>query len=287
MAMGMKDFQFGVEVEYKGADRGAVAQAIAQRIGGRADGTQVWMADGRRWTVVYDGSVGSSGGEVVSPILQYGDMETLQEVVRAVRSLGTYADGSCGIHVHIDAAQLGTDGVRNLAKMMAKYEDLLWFALGVADSRAGYCKKMNAGFIDRISGRGGRCPETLRRAWYGAHGTTGTAHYDQSRYHVLNLHSAFQRGTVEFRLFNGTLHAGLIRSYVCLALAMAAKAAKAKGGSGRKLKSFVPEVNSGYHMRVLLVHMGLDGAEFKSVRTHLTRLCKGDTRRCDMPRQAA
>ena len=44
-------------------------------------------------------------------------------------------------------------------------------------------------------------------------------HYDDSRYHALNLHAMFSKGTVEFRLFNSTLHAGEIKAYVNLCLA--------------------------------------------------------------------
>ena len=33
-------------------------------------------------------------------------------------------------------------------------------------------------------------------------------HYNWTRYYALNLHSVFYRGTVEWRCFNSTLHAG-------------------------------------------------------------------------------
>ena len=46
------------------------------------------------------------------------------------------------------------------------------------------------------------------------------SHYDKSRYHLLNLHAAFSTErpahTIEFRAFNGTLHAGEVKSYICL-----------------------------------------------------------------------
>ena len=37
-------------------------------------------------------------------------------------------------------------------------------------------------------------------------------HYNSSRYHGSNIHATFTKGTVEFRLFNGTLHAGEIKA---------------------------------------------------------------------------
>lgn len=39
-----------------------------------------------------------------------------------------------------------------------------------------------------------------------------------SRYHGLNLHSVFSKGTIEFRMFNSTLHAGEVKSYIQLCL---------------------------------------------------------------------
>lgn len=59
-------------------------------------------------------------------------------------------------------------------------------------------------------------------------------HYNDSRYHMLNYHATFTKGTIEFRLFqfdapadgkrNG-LHAGQLKSYIqlCLALSQMAK----------------------------------------------------------------
>ncbi|HBP20477.1 MAG TPA: amidoligase, partial [Planctomycetes bacterium] len=52
--------------------------------------------------------------EVVSPILRYEDIETLQEVIRAVRRAGARVDTSCGIHVHVDAARFDAKALRNL-----------------------------------------------------------------------------------------------------------------------------------------------------------------------------
>ncbi len=54
-------------------------------------------------------------------------------------------------------------------------------------------------------------------------------HYNDSRYHMLNYHATFTKGTVEFRLFqfdapadgklNG-LHAGQLKSYIQLCLCL-------------------------------------------------------------------
>ena len=62
--------------------------------------------------------------------------------------------------------------------------------------------------------------ETL---WYNGD-SRRNVHYDYSRYHALNLHSVFSKGTIEFRMFNSTLHAGEVKSYIQLCLAISHQA---------------------------------------------------------------
>lgn len=72
---------------------------------------------------------------MVSPILRYGDIETLQEIVRALRREGAFANDSCGIHVHVDAAAHTPKTLRTLSNIVASKEELLYRALGVGRSR--------------------------------------------------------------------------------------------------------------------------------------------------------
>ena len=79
----------------------------------------------------------------------------------------------------------------------------------------------------------------LADTWYGSQNADygRSAHYNESRYHMLNLHATFTKGTIEFRLFqfdapsgdkNNGLHAGQLKSYIqlCLALSQLAKQVK-------------------------------------------------------------
>lgn len=91
------------------------------------------------------------------------------------------------------------------------------------------------------------------------------AHYDDSRYHCLNLHSVFQKGTVEFRLFNGTLHAGKIKAYIQFCLAIGAQALNQSCASRRKTQTS----NEKYTFRTWLLRLGLNGEEFATARQHL------------------
>ena len=67
--------------------------------------------------------------EIVSPICNYEDIETIQEIVRQLRHKGAIANASCGIHVHINARPHTARSLRNITNIMASKEDLLFKAL--------------------------------------------------------------------------------------------------------------------------------------------------------------
>ena len=110
----------------------------------------------------------------------------------------------------------------------------------------------------------------MRQIWYNG-ASRQRDHYDDSRYHCLNLHSVFQKGTVEFRLFNGTTHAGKIKAYIQLCLAIGAQALNQTSASRRKTQT----TNEKYTFRTWLLRLGLNGDEFKTARLHLLKHLDG------------
>jgi len=89
-----KVLTFGTELEYTNITREKAAKAIHSVVGGTVryygggyDAWQVTAPDGRIWKAVSDGSLTdrATSAEVVTPILKWDDMETLQAVVRALR----------------------------------------------------------------------------------------------------------------------------------------------------------------------------------------------------------
>ncbi len=270
--MDLRDQTFGIEIETVGASREAVARAVQTVVGGTLSGTRVTDRQGRTWKVVRDGSLPGGGAEVVSPILRYADIPELQEVVRAVRRAGAKADASCGIHVHVGAQPHTARSLTNLAKQVNKNERLLIAALQVRPGRQGrYARMVDQSFLGRILARKPRTLDELNTAWYGRHNPSPT-HYDGTRYHGLNLHNVWYRGTVEFRYFNGTLHAGKVKTYIQLCLAMSAKAINSRSAS-HKQKQVTGSAK--YDLRVWLLNLGLIGDEFKTARLHLTKHLAG------------
>lgn len=285
----MRSQRFGIEIEMTGIARAMGAQVIAgyfhttaAHVGGGYDSYAVRDDQGRQWKVLSDNSIqaetrrGSTCNndycvELVSPICRYEDIVPLQEIVRKLRAAGAKVNASCGIHVHVDAFPHNEKTLRNIVNIMAAKEDLLYKALQVKVEREFYCQKTNTRFLDEINHRGPVSIDQFERIWYNGESGRGT-HYNETRYHALNLHSVFSKGTIEFRLFNSTLHAGEIKSYIQLCLAISHQALVQKGASRIKTQS----ENEKYTFRTWLLRLGLIGDEFKTARMHLLKNLDGN-----------
>lgn len=272
-----------------GITRATAAKVIAGHFGttavhegGSYDTYTARDAQERIWKVVRDASIrcvardncradSKYSVEVVSPICQYQDIETVQEIVRKLRTSGAKINYSCGIHVHVDASAHTSKTLRNIVNIMASKEDLLYKTLKVEVERERYCKKADTRFLDDINRKRPTTMEAVERLWYNGNGSR-YYHYDQSRYHALNLHSVFSKGTIEFRLFNSTLHAGEVKTYIQLCLAISHQALIQKGASHTRTKS----TNEKYTFRTWLLRLGMIGDEFKTARHHLLKNLEGN-----------
>ncbi|MFR2755375.1 MAG: amidoligase family protein [Eisenbergiella massiliensis] len=294
--MDLKDQRFGIEIEMTGITRGKAAGVAAEYFGtyscymGAGYNTYVALdSQGRQWKFMSDSSITaqrkegrhkvSAGSEykteMVSPICRYEDIVSIQEIVRKLKANGAFVNSSCGIHVHIDALPFDARTLRNITNIMASKEDLIYKALQVDVSRERrYCKKVDNGFLEELNRRKPKTKEAVRKIWYERQADnihSETEHYHDSRYHCLNLHSVFQKGTIEFRLFNGTLHAGKIKAYIQFCLAICAQALNQTCASRRKTQT----TNEKYTFRTWLLRLGLIGDEFATARLHLLANLEG------------
>lgn len=284
--MDMKEQRFGIEIEMTGLSRQQAAEVLAEHFetqdsidGGYYNTYSVLDNQSRKWKVMSDGSIttqkkergqivaadNSYSVELVSPICTYGDIETIQEIIRKLRSAGAIVNSSCGIHIHLDASPHNANTLRNITNIMASKEDLIYKTLQVDVARERqYCKKVEQSFLEELNHKKPKTLDQVSRIWY--NGDDGRhEHYHNTRYHCLNLHSVFQKGTIEFRLFNATTHAGKIKSYIQLCLAISAQALNQRCASRIKTQS----TNEKYTFRTWLLRLGLIGDEFSTARLHL------------------
>ena len=297
----MKKQTIGVEVEMNSITRQAAAKTAAEYFGtGRFEDTarrngyytwSAWDAQGREWKFQRDVSISgpdSEKTELVTPILRYEDIETLQELCRRLRKAGAKSDATrgCGVHIHIGANGHTPQTLRNLANIMASHEELLVDALKLErnSNRYGhYCKPVNPDFLHLLNRRKPTTMAALADVWYRGNGANygRDHHYNESRYHMLNLHATFTKGTVEFRLFqfdapdgerqNG-IHAGQLKSYIQLCLALSQMAKEVRTASAHPQQNENPK----YAMRTWLLRLGFIGEEFATARDFLTRNLDGD-----------
>ncbi len=284
--MELKEQRFGIEIEMTGITRQEAAEVAAKYFGTESryvgTGYETYAAldrQGRQWKFMRDGSIDTErkegnrriwaddeySTEMVSPICRYEDIIPVQEIIRELRNHGALINKSCGIHVHVDASPFDARTLRNLTNIMASKEDLIYKALKVSVARERrYCQKVEERFLEELNQKKPRTLNGVEQIWYNGD-SRRYHHYDDSRYHCLNLHSVFQKGTVEFRLFNGTLHAGKIKAYIQFCLAITAQALNQACASRRKTQT----TNEKYTFRTWLLRLGLMGDEFATARQHL------------------
>ena len=286
----MRTQRFGIEIEMTGLSRAAAAKTVAgffhtmaTYVGGGYDAYEIRDPSGRSWKIVSDASIraeNAEGGhasdrnkvEFVSPICVYDDIPTIQQLVRELRAKGARVNNTCGIHVHVDASPHTAQTLRNLVNIMAAKEDILYKALQVKPSRERYCKKVDTSFLDRMNHTHPRSKDALENLWYRGLPGRRYHHYDESRYHGLNLHSVFSKGTVEFRIFNSTLHAGEVKTYIQLCLAISHQGLVHRGASHTRMQSD----NEKYTFRTWLLRLGMIGDEFKTARMFLLKNLEGN-----------
>lgn len=182
----MKNQTIGIEVEMNSITRQKAAKVAAEFFGtDRYENTagrngystwSAWDAQGREWKFQKDVSIAGPDEqkcELVTPILTYGDIETLQELCRQFRHAGAKSDASrgCGVHIHIGAQGHTPQSLRNLANIMASHESLIAEALKLDRGRMSrYCRTVDPRFWSRSTARSPARWHTLRTS-----GTPATA----------------------------------------------------------------------------------------------------------------
>lgn len=291
----LKNQLFGVEVEMTGITREKAARLVAGVLGTTPSHPESncyhtrTIADqaARKWEIMRDSSITPIRNddtsepldeyrvEFVTPPLNYSDIELLQNIIRKLRENGAKAHSSCGIHIHVDGANHTAVSLRRLVNFMTARQDLIYEALQIGDRESSWCHKLNKTLLDAMKKDKYLTKEKAEEIWYsrandGYCGGIDHQHYNSTRYHGVNLHSFFTKGTVEFRLFNSTLHAGKIKAYIQFCLAVSAWAITSQEKIVfRSMDGYTPEQKVTIMRNILTHRLGLYGDEFKTCRLHL------------------
>ena len=295
----LKKQTIGVEVEMNSITRRKAAQIAAEFFGtGRYKDTayrngymtwSAWDGQGREWKFQRDTSIAGPDDEkceLVTPILNYNDIVLLQELLRQLRKAGAKSSPSrgCGVHIHIGKGDHTPKTIRNLVNIMAAHERQIGRAIKIDEGRTDhYCRTVNPRFLNRINAQKPKTFERLADIWYEGNGATWRRdeHYNNSRYHMINLHALFTKGTIEFRLFQfdepngkrlGGIHAGQLKAYIQLCLAMSELAKELSCASPKPQQT----ENEKYALRCWMLRLGFIGDEFKTAREVLLQNMAGN-----------
>lgn len=296
----IKKQRYGVEVEMTGITRAKAASIIAQVFGTRAssaDGScyhTITIKDqsSRTWKVMRDSSISPARNdgtneymdeyrvEMVTPPLNYEDIETLQTIIRKLREAGAKANSSCGIHIHVDGANHTPKSLKKLINFMVARQDLIYEALNIGARGDQWCRKLNPQLLVEMRKDKNLSKSSAENIWYSRAndnycGGIDHQHYNTTRYHGVNLHSYFSKGTVEFRLFNSTLHAGKIKAYIQFCLAVSSWAITSEDNTVfRSMAGYNAAQKVTIMRNILTLRLGLFGDEFKTCRLWMMKNLK-------------
>ena len=290
----LKKQKFGVEIEMTGITRAKAADLVAEILGSRASEPygcyktrEVKDEAARVWKIMRDSSINPRRNdstvdsldeyrvEFVTPPLEYKDIELLQSIVRKLKGNGAKADSSCGIHIHIDGVNHNATSLKKLVNFMTSRQDLIYEALEIGNRADHWCQKLNPSLLGEMKKNKYISEEKAEQIWYssandGYNGGINHDHYNSTSYHGVNLHSYFSKNTVEFRLFNSTLHAGKIKAYIQFCLAVSAWAITSQEKIVfRSMAGYTPDQKVTIMRNILTNRLSLTGDEFKTCRLHI------------------
>jgi len=245
---------------------------------------------GRTWGIDYDETLNPPLAknlypnrmltELVTPILEFSETQVLSDVLQKFGENNAYGSDLCGIHTHTSGEKFDNlaDGFANpLNRLLANvyvWQDTLYKALDMRPTRMRFCEKISESMLDRILMA--KSPEERLDAWYTIDDVDRTRDErdHNSRHRIVNLHSFYRNGHLEFRACN-TPHR-LEEPEEVLAfrnLSVALTSLSAEGGRLPVVLRDGMSEKAGFDMA--LWEIGLAGDEFAATRRVLTRHLDG------------
>lgn len=163
--------------------------------------------------IVEDGSLPETGFEInTAPANGDEFVDQIKDITSALNKAGAEVTSDCGLHVHVDARDFSYYDVQKLCVVYHQIENWLFAMVPPRRKESTYCKPCGAKLLPdthRVSHKQAKralfsklyMKSTLGRGSYNERKDK----YNQARYDALNLHSWLFRGTIECRMFNGTV----------------------------------------------------------------------------------
>lgn len=199
--------RFGIEIEAYNCDKHRLAQELRDAgVDVAVEGYNHHTSD--HWKLVTDGSLtGNNTFELVSPVLEgEAGLQQLQKVCWVLDFCNVKVNNSCGLHIHMDAADFTIETWRNLAMTYRRLEPVIDSFMPDTRRNNRYCKCLTG--ISERSIMEAQNIMQLRSA------------FRNDRYHKLNLEAYARHRTVEFRQHSGTTNFTKMENWIRFAANM-------------------------------------------------------------------
>jgi len=183
----------------------------------------------RGWELDYDGSL--DNGAEYRPLnknkLYYNEdsIDQIKEIIGIIKAHKGHIRPTCGLHIHVDTKGFTREELVNITKAFFKHQDKIYKDLKVIKSREhDNAKKLKKKMVKQLT------PSKITAIAKGR--TAFKEDMFQDRDFGLNLYALAVHGTIEFRMFNGTIQIRNIKSHIKWAIEFCLN--HAKGDKRRK-----------------------------------------------------
>ena len=197
---------FGVEIEaYNFTRANLIDNSTRKGLSVRSEGYN--HTDNQHYfKIVSDSSLtGNDSNEVVSPILQGNDgLNSLKRLCEALSEIDAKVNKSCGLHVHIGAANMTDAHYIRIIRNYQRLERIIdsFMPLSRRANNNGFCRSLQGFDFSRC---------TSKRDVYDLM---------NSRYFKINGHAYFRHQTIEFRQHSGTTDYKKISNWIAFLAAL-------------------------------------------------------------------
>ena len=193
--------KFGIEIEAYNCTREKLASEL------RAAGIDVAVegynhTTRNHWKLVTDSSLtGNNTFELVSPVLEgEAGLKELEKVCWVLEFCDVKVNDSCGLHIHMDAADFDLQTWKNLALSYKHLERVIDSFMPQSRRQNYYCKGLSS--ISTADIQAAQNINDLRAA------------FGNNRYRKVNLEAYARHRTVEFRQHSGTTNFTKMENWV-------------------------------------------------------------------------
>ena len=193
--------KFGIEIEAYNCTREKLASEL------RAAGINVAVegynhTTRNHWKLVTDSSLtGNNTFELVSPVLEgEAGLKELEKVCWVLEFCDVKVNDSCGLHIHMDAADFDLQTWKNLALSYKHLERVIDSFMPQSRRQNYYCKGLSS--ISAVDIQAAQSINDLQAA------------FGNNRYRKVNLEAYARHRTVEFRQHSGTTNFTKMENWV-------------------------------------------------------------------------